>query len=81
MGVYLIVAAILAVFVGLYANKRGFSFWGYFFLSFIATPVIALITLRTARKNPERKEGEDTQASTKRRKRRRHKYTPTELNE
>ena len=48
----------LAALVGLYASRKGFSFWAYFFLSAVATPIVALITIHVARQRTTQTESD-----------------------
>jgi len=46
----------VAVAVGSYANRKGFSFWAYFFFSLVGTPILALITLSVAKARAEERD-------------------------
>ena len=43
MAVYLLSIALISLIPGFIAKNKGRSFWGYFFLSFVISPLITII--------------------------------------
>ena len=56
-------SALFALIPGFIAKKRGRSFWGYFFLSFILSPLVTIIIV-LCRKNLNKEQHDERPADT-----------------
>ena len=54
--IYYALVVLIAFWVGRRAARFGFSFWTYFLMSAILTPILGLVTLGAARSIAEEKE-------------------------